>query len=165
MAPKPTKPVPAGPRKIRGYATSRKVENKTLKPGSMATQSKIVTDKPTKKPSTKYSPAPMSDAAKAKARIAAAKKQPSLTSKAGKVAGKVAGVAVSKVKADIKAAKMFTDFAARAATFPGEMVLKGAKAGAKALAKPPRTRQMYRQVGKGGTTIKQLMNNKNIKKK
>jgi hypothetical protein len=47
---------------------------------------------------------------------------------------------------------------------PSELLIKGAKAGAKALAKPPRTKQMYRQVGKGGTTIKQLMDNKNVKK-
>ena len=49
MAKKPTPPKPTGPRKITGTASSRKVENKTLKPGSMATQSKIVVVKPKKK--------------------------------------------------------------------------------------------------------------------
>jgi hypothetical protein len=64
-----TKPTPTGSRKITGTGTSRKVENKTLKPGSMVTQTKIVDVKPKKKTtaSTKYSPAPMSDAAKRKA--------------------------------------------------------------------------------------------------
>jgi len=67
------------PRKITVTATSS--YPKQLVQGSMATQSKIVEKKPAKKPSTKYSPAPMSAAAKAKTRVAAAKKQPSLTSK------------------------------------------------------------------------------------
>lgn len=40
---------------------------KALKPGSMATQSRIVEVKPAKKASTKYSPAPMSASAKKKA--------------------------------------------------------------------------------------------------
>jgi hypothetical protein len=68
MAPKPKpKPGTTGSRKITVTASSRKVVNKTLKPGSMATQSKIVDVKPKAKPSTKYSPSPMSDAAKRKA--------------------------------------------------------------------------------------------------
>ena len=50
MAKKPTPPKPGttGSRKITVTASSRKVENKTLKPGSMATQSKIVDVKPKK---------------------------------------------------------------------------------------------------------------------
>ena len=140
MAKKPTPPKPGttGSRKIIASGSSRTIVNKTLKPGSMATQTKIVTDK-------------------------AAKKQPSLTSKAAKVVGKVAGtaagIAKSKVKADVKAAKTVAGVAGKVA---------GKAAGvAKAIVKKERpvTKQMYRQVGKSGTTLKQLMNNKNIKKK
>jgi hypothetical protein len=71
MAPKP-KPGPSGSRKIIGTATSS--YPKQLVQGSMATQSKIVEKKPGKKPSTKYSPKPMSDAAKRKASRAGAEK-------------------------------------------------------------------------------------------
>jgi hypothetical protein len=39
------KPVPSGSRKIIGAAISRTVTKKTLKPGSMATQSKMVAEK------------------------------------------------------------------------------------------------------------------------
>ena len=82
MAQKPTKP---GTRKITVTASSSaapKTSNKTVKAGSMAGNAKLVPDnRAAKKPSTKYSPAPMSAAAKAKTRVAAAKKQPSLTSK------------------------------------------------------------------------------------
>jgi hypothetical protein len=46
MAKKPTKPVPTGPRKITGTASSRKIVNKTLKPGSMVTKPKLVPTKP-----------------------------------------------------------------------------------------------------------------------
>ena len=139
-----------------------------------------------KKASTSYSPAPMGRAEKAFTKYAAREKQvgkygmtkqkdgrltinvgkkPSTASKvagvAGKVAGKAAGMAKSKVKADIKAAKTVAKFTAKAAMAPSELLIKGAKAGAKALAKEPR---LKRQVGKA-KPIKQFMNNKNIKKK
>lgn len=51
-------------RKITGTISSS--YPKKLVPGSMATQSKMVENKPKKKASTKYSPAPMSVAAKKK---------------------------------------------------------------------------------------------------
>ena len=66
-------------RKITVTATStavKKPSNKTLKPGSMASNPKLVPDNlAKKKASTSYSPAPMSAAAKAKAKAAGAKKQ------------------------------------------------------------------------------------------
>ena len=136
---------------------SSNVGSKSVKPGSMVTNTKVVDSGSKKKASTKYSPAPMSAAAKAKIKVAAAKKQPSLTSKAAKVVGKVAGtaagIAKSNVKANVKAAKTVAGFATKAAMAPSELLIKGAKAGAKALAKQPRpiTKQMY--------------SNKNLKKK
>ena len=108
--------------------------------------------------SRSYSPAPMSAAAKKKAARAGQKTQAVIGIKkdakkiagvAGKVAGKVAGAAKSKVKADIKVAKTVAGFAAKAAIAPAVGANKIAKAGLKALAKEPRTKQMYRQVGKG----------------
>jgi hypothetical protein len=71
-APKTT--VTKSGRKITATASTSGggTSNKTFKPGSMVTQSKVVTTKPKKKTtaSTSYSPAPMSAAAKAKAAAA-----------------------------------------------------------------------------------------------
>jgi hypothetical protein len=66
------------------------VGSKSVKPGSMVTNTKVVDSGSKKKPSTSYSPAPMSAKAKAKTRVAAAKKQPSLTSKVANRAKTVA---------------------------------------------------------------------------
>jgi hypothetical protein len=81
---------------------------------------------------------------------------------AKKVAGKAAGMAKSKVKADIKAAKTVAGFVAKQAMPPSSNpILKGAKAVGKALAKEVRPKRNFKQVG----SLKNLMNNKNIKKK
>jgi hypothetical protein len=102
--------------------------------------------------STSYAPAPMTDKQKLKAERGGMKKQAAIsikkdTKKIAAVAGKVAGVAKSKVKADIKAAKTAAKFTAKAAMAPTVGVTRVAKAGLKALAKEPRTKQMYRLVG------------------
>jgi hypothetical protein len=104
-------------------------------------------DKQSRAAGTGYNPGPMSAAAKAKAgargKATATRTKPKSTASkvagvAGKVAGRAVGLAKSKVKADIKIAKTVGDFAVNALT------------------KQPRTRQMYRQVGKS-TPIKKLM--------
>jgi hypothetical protein len=134
--------------------------------------------------SRSYSPAPMSAAAKKKAARAGQKTQAVIGIKkdakkiagvAGKVAGKVAGAAKSKVKADIKAAKMVAGvaskvakspvksaktavgIAAKVATFPADMAYKAGKALAKE--KGPK-----RGVGKGDP-LQNLINAKKAKKK
>jgi len=98
--------------------------------------------------SRSYSPAPMSAAAKKKAARAGQKTQAVIGIK--KDAKKIAGAAGKAV-----------GFATKAAMAPSELLIKGAKAGAKALTKEPRTK---RGVAKGGS-LKQLMSNKNMKKK
>ena len=79
---KPTKP---GTRKITVTAKStpvKKPSNKTVQPGSMAGNAKVVLDNAAKAKAAKtYSPKPMSAAAKAKTRVDAAKKRPTLVSK------------------------------------------------------------------------------------
>jgi hypothetical protein len=122
---------------------------------------------------TSYAPTPMTDKQKKAAALKGAKKQAGIGIKkdltkiagaAGKVAGKAAGIAKSKVKADIKAAKTVAKFTAKAAMAPTVGVTKVAKAGLKALAKEPRTKQMYRQVGKGDP-LNKLKDIKKAKKK
>lgn len=143
-------------RKITATGSSSKVVNKTLKPGSMATNPKFVVDKPAKKASTKYSPAPMSAKQKETTRRAAEKKQAVKNIKkdltkvagvAGKVAGKVTRTAKNVAKAELGAAKTAAGFAVKAAKFNSDMVLKGAKAGAKALTKEPRLKREFKMGG------------------
>ena len=137
---------------------------------------------PKKKASTSYSPEPMAKYKKAGTKYAAREKQvgkygmtkqkdgrltinvgkkPSTASKVagtvGKVAGKAAGIAKSNVKANVKAAKTVAGVAGKVA---------GKAAGvAKAIVKKERpvTKQMYRNVGKGGP-IKPMMKQKPKKK-
>lgn len=146
-------------RKITATGSSSKVVSKTLREGSMATNPKFTVDKPAKKASTKYSPAPMSEKAKKTAARGGSKTQATIGIKkdltkiagaAGKVAGKVTSTAKKVAKAEVGAAKKAVGFATKAAKFNSDMVLKGAKAGVKALTKEPR-------VGRSvGTTIKKL---------
>ena len=117
--------------------------------------------------STSYAPSAMTDKQKKDAALKGAKKQAGISIKkdltkiagtAGKVAGKAAGLAKAKVKADIKAAKTVAKFTAKAAMAPSELLIKGAKAGAKAFAKEPR---LKRQVGKAKPIKPMLKNLKN----
>jgi len=84
--------------------------------------------------STSYAPSAMTDKQKKAAALKGAKKQ--------------AGIGIKKdLKKIAGAAGKAAGFATKAATLPSEMLLKGAKAGAKALTKEPRTKKMYRLVG------------------
>jgi hypothetical protein len=95
---------------------------------------------------TSYAPTPMTDKQKKAAALKGAKKQ--------------AGISIKKdVKKITGAAGKAAGFATKAAMAPSNAIIKGAKAIAKEVRGPKR------QVGKSGTTIKQLMNNKNLKKK
>jgi len=85
---------------------------------------------------TSYAPSAMTDKQKKDAALKGAKKQ--------------AGISIKKdVKKIAGAAGKAAGFATKAAMAPvvGAKII--AKAGAKAIAKEPRTKQMYRQVGKG----------------
>ena len=68
---------------VTGSASpANKVGSKSVKPGSMITNTKVVDSGSKKKASTKYSPSPMSAKAKAKATVAGAKAGPSKLTKA-----------------------------------------------------------------------------------
>jgi hypothetical protein len=97
--------------------------------------------------------------AKVKADIKVAKK---VSDVAGKVAGKAAGMAKSKVKADLKVAKTVAGVAGKVAMAPVNAIDKVSTAGRNAIMN--QLRGPKRGVGKGGS-LKQLMNNKNMKKK
>ena len=75
-------------RKITATGSSSKVVNKTLKPGSMATNPKFTVDKAAKKASTKYSPKPLDTRAAAVKRGEAKRKE--LTSNVVKAVSKTA---------------------------------------------------------------------------
>ena len=95
---------------------------------------------------TSYAPSAMTDKQKKAAALKGAKKQ--------------AGIGIKKdVKKIAGAAGKAAGFATKAAMAPSNAIIKGAKAIAKEVRGPKR------QVGKSGTTLKQLMNNKNMKKK
>lgn len=149
-------------RKIIASGSSKRIgDYKQVKPGSMASNTKITSGTSAKKASTKYSPAPMSAKQKETTRRAAEKKQAVKNIKkdltkvagvAGKVAGKVTSTAKKVAKAEVGAAKTAVGFATKAAKFNSDMVLKGAKAGAKALAKEPRLKREFKM----GGSIKKL---------
>jgi len=99
---------------------------------------------------TSYAPTPMTDKQKKAATLKGAKKQ--------------AGISIKKdVKKITSATKKAVGFATKAATLPSEMLLKGAKAGAKALTKEPRTKKMYR-ISEKGNSLNKLKDIKKAKK-
>jgi len=126
-------------RVIKASGTSKKVSDyKEVKPGSMATNTKITSGSSTKKASTKYSPAPMTDKQKKTAARSGQKTQAVIGIKkdltkiagvAGKVAGKVTSTAKKVAKAEVKAAKTAVGVAKKAIQYtPEGMAIKGAKA-------------------------------------
>lgn len=149
-----------------------------------------------KKASTSYSPAPMGRAEKSFTRYAAREKQvgkygmtkqkdgrltinvgkkPSTASKVagtvGKVAGKAAGIAKSKVKADIKAAKTVAGVAGKVAGKAAGVAKSNVKANVKAaktvagVAGKVAGALEKAIVKKPRPVTKQMYSNKNLKKK